>query len=98
MNEHERNLGNEWANMGAAWRRQAEAGVEFDRDQPSWLPGRGRDTADKRSQGSRRKPETDSAIPEIAGPAAETAGEEGRDDATATMPPGEGHDPKRNTI
>jgi hypothetical protein len=72
---------------------------EFDRDQPDNPNQRDRSQADERSQGLRRKPESDdAAIPELAEPDVEGVGNEGGRHTEATMPPGEGQNPKRNTL
>lgn len=50
-------------------------------------------------QGLRRKPAADdAAIPELDEPDVEGVGNEGGTHTEATLPPGEGTDPKRNTM
>jgi hypothetical protein len=92
-----KNQGEDLTNRATERNRQTATGNELDRDQPSPVSGRERDTAEDRSEGL-RKPESGSAIPELDEPNVEGVGEEGRDDATATTPPGQGKDPKRNTM
>lgn len=75
---------------------------EFERKgtNPSGQPDRGRDIAEDRGQDVRNRPDdSDQAIPELDEPDVEGVGEEGRDNSTdATMPPGQGKDPKRKTM
>jgi hypothetical protein len=74
------------------------AGQPFDKDQPHNPGQRDRSQADERGEGLRKKPETDAAIPELDEPDVEGVGNEGRSDADATMPPGQGQNPRRNTM
>jgi hypothetical protein len=71
----------------------------FDKDQPSEVAGQpihDASRADDRGQGLRRKPQGDDAtIPELEEPG---GGEERDKHTEATMPPGEGTNPKRNTM
>lgn len=58
-----------------------------------------RSYAEDRSEGLRRNPESDNAgIPELEESAAKGPGDEDSDHTEATMPPGQGTDPKRNTL
>lgn len=74
---------------------------EFDKDQPSENPGEplhDRSRADDR-EGLRRKPKSDSgAIPDLPEPDVEGVGNEGGDHTESTTPPGQGQNPKRNTL
>ena len=80
----------------------------FDKDQPRHPGGQpGRDRSEAGDQGLRRKPDSEPAIPELPEPDVEGVGNEGRgnklnqgaDEHTeATLPPGEGKSPKRNTM
>lgn len=64
---------------------------------PSGQPDRDRSQAD--DQGLRRRPDSEPAIPELPEPDVEGVGNEGGENSTdATMPPGEGQNPKRNTM
>lgn len=70
-----------------------------DQKNPSNSPDRDRSSADDQGQGLRRKPAADDAgIPELDEPDVEGVGNEGSDHTEATMPPGQGTDPKRNTM
>jgi hypothetical protein len=70
-----------------------------DRKNPSNSPDRDRSSADDQGQGLRRKPAADdAAIPELDEPDVEGVGNEGSEHTEATMPPGQGTDPKRNTM
>ena len=74
---------------------------EFERkdSHPAGQPDRDIDTADDRGQGLRHRRDDDQAIPELDEPDVEGVGEEGRSNTTdATMPPGQGKEPKRNTM
>jgi hypothetical protein len=72
---------------------------EFDKDQPDNRERRDRSQADDRGEGLRRKPQSDEAvIPELEEPHAEGVGNESSKHTEATMPPGEGQNPKRNTL
>jgi hypothetical protein len=57
-------------------------------------PMRDREQADDRSEGLRRKPDSEPAIPELPDEDVEKVDEGG----DATMPPGQGQNPKRNTM
>ena len=95
MNQNKNNQGQPNPNQG----NQQQ---EFDRKgtNPSGQPDRGREIADDREQNVRKRPDnSDQGIPELDEPDVEGVGEEGRDNSTdATMPPGQGKDPKRNTM
>jgi hypothetical protein len=81
---------------------------DFDKDQPASPGGRpNRDRSEVDDQGLRRKPDSEPAIPELPEPDVEGVGNEGRGNkwnqdrekhTEGTMPPGEGHNPKRNTL
>ena len=81
---------------------------DFDNDEsqnPEGQPNRDRSQAD--DQGLRKRPDSEPAIPELPEPDVEGVGNEGRENTIrrdreksteATMPPGEGQNPKRNTM
>jgi hypothetical protein len=93
MNQNNKNQGKDAPNKGTR--------VDFDKDQPGEVAGQpihDRNQADKR-QGLRRKPESEpAAIPELDEPNVEGVGKEEGKHTEATMPPGQGTDPKRNTM
>lgn len=94
MNQNKNNQGEKKPNQG----NQQQ---EFERKpaNPSGQPNRGRDSADDRGQGIGNRPDdNEPAIPELDEPDVEGVGEEGRSSTDATMPPGQGKDPKRNTM
>ena len=79
----------------------------FDKDQPQNPGGQpSRDRSEADDQGLRRKPDSEPAIPELPDSDVEGVGNEGRGNkwnqseksTDATMPPGEGQNPKRNTM
>jgi hypothetical protein len=93
MNQNTKNQGKDAPNKGTR--------VDFDKDQPNEVAGQpihDRSEADDKGQGLRRKPESEpAAIPELDEPNVESGNEEGKH-TEATMPPGQGTDPKRNTM
>ena len=95
MNQNKDNQGQHNPNQG----NQQQ---EFDRKgtNPSGQPDLEHEIADDRGQDVRNRPDdSDQAIPELDEPDVEGVGEEGRDNSSdATMPPGQGKDPKRNTM
>ena len=93
MNQERKDLGNNPPSKGNQG--------EFDKDQPQnpgGQPNRDRSQADDRAEGLRRKPENPDAIPELDEPDVEGVGKESGTHTDATMPPGEGQNPKRNTM
>lgn len=81
---------------------------ELERDQQGSSAGQaGRDRSEADDQGLRRKPESEPAIPDTPDSDNDDLGNEGRrggmqrdseKHTEATMPPGEGQNPKRNTM
>ena len=95
MNQNKNNQGQQNPNQGNPQQEFERKGTN-----PSGQPDRERETANDRGQDVRHRPnDGDQAIPELDEPNVEGVGEEGRDNTTdATMPPGQGKDPKRNTM
>jgi hypothetical protein len=96
MSQNDKNQGNDARNKGKGNRAQ------FDKDQPSEVAGQPihrPSKADDKGQGLRRKPESrESEVAELDEPKVEGVGNDQGKHTEATMPTGQGTDPKRNTM